>query len=124
MTALHFAVAALGIGYVTFVLVYSEVAAWVRDGIGNLSLAPWPLIALPARHLRRMLGCPFCTGFWVAGLVQGVFLFDVFGIKGIGVLLTWPALTIVAAFAAFAAGHAAEHLPQPQECKEDHHATR
>ena len=118
MTTFQFLTAALGIGYVTFVLVYSEVAAWVRDGIGNLSLAPWPLIALPARHLRRMLGCPFCAGFWVTGVVQWVFTFDVFGIKGTGALLTWPALTIVAAFAAFAAGHAVELLPQPQECKE------
>jgi len=119
MSFLQLFVAVLALGYITFVFVYSEVMLWLRELIGMLSLAPWAILGVPAKHVKRMLSCPFCTGFWVTAVVQLVFRFDIFD-RGIpGVLLTWPGLTCVAAFIAFLAGHAIEHLPKPPECRRE-----
>jgi len=113
---LDFVVASLGAGYLTFVLVFSGIGDPVRRMVKRLCFSRFVVVSWLGNHISALLRCPFCTGFWVCAVVQ--LLYRINPLHGCanslaGVVLTTPAMAILAAFAAFAAGKVLEALPEP-----------
>ena len=116
MDGVSFVVVSLAVGYITCTLTYSSIAAGFRAWVDSWALNDNKTIKKMSRHFARMLACPFCSGFWVAGIIQAIFRFNAIGYKWLGVVvITWPALALAGAFLAFAAGHAMNHLPKSLE---------
>lgn len=116
MDGFSFVVVSLAVGYITCTLVFSGIASGFRAWVDSWALSDSNMMKVMSKHCAQMLGCPFCTGFWVAGAIQAIFRFNVIGHEWLGVVvITWPALALIGAFLAFAAGHAINHLPKPVE---------
>ena len=96
-----FAVSA--VSYITFVICSSGIMASTRQWI-RAQAQREGFLKTPFHHLKRMVGCPFCAGFWVTVGVEAVYRINVFaGTDGLlWNALSIPAIVMPAAMIAFA----------------------
>ena len=96
--------AVVAASYITFVVCSSGIMASTRQWIRAQALKDTP-VRLAFHHLKRMVGCPFCAGFWVVVGIEVVYRLNVFpGTNGfLWNVLSVPAIVMPAAMIAFAA---------------------
>jgi hypothetical protein len=94
--------AVLAASYITFCICSSGIMASTRQWIRLTAQSNNLWARIPFHHLKRLVGCPFCTGFWVVVGIELVFHFNFFPTHGIwGEILTVPAITMPAAMLAW-----------------------
>jgi len=90
----QFILAAIAASYITFVICSSGLMASTRQWIRARALSETMAVKLPFHHLKRLIGCPFCTGFWVSAGIVLVYDLNVF--PGVQATILWKALSICA----------------------------
>jgi len=90
----QFFLAVVAASYITFVICSSGIFASTRQWIRARALSESAAVKIPFHHLKRLVGCPFCTGFWVSAGIVVVYNLNVFPATENTIL--WKALSICA----------------------------
>lgn len=86
--------AVVAASYIIFVICSSGIFASTRQWIRARALSESMAVKIPFHHLKRLVGCPFCTGFWVSAGIVVVYNLNVF--PGTENTILWKALSVCA----------------------------
>lgn len=90
MSLVEFLTFVLGCSGITIIIVMSYVLEPVREFLSKKS-----------RHIKKLLSCTMCTGFWVGAIASIWFSINPIFAGAISSLVSWAASSVVEAFNMF-----------------------
>ena len=91
-------VMSFAVGYITYVLLYSDISRPLHKQISNLMTPDnSELLKKIGGYLTELLACPYCSSFWVTVFVQLVCRYNALPgfTTSVGVIITGLAMTMI-----------------------------